>query len=94
MNLRPNDRGQQVVIGESLRDGSGRIDDDPDIVVAERHVIGHNDRLIPSVEAARRWLQEKHAALGGHSALELARTEYGARMVQTLIAQLEHGVFP
>jgi putative toxin-antitoxin system antitoxin component (TIGR02293 family) len=44
-------------------------------------------------DAARRWLTTARSALGGHSPLELARTEVGAREVEDLIGRLEHGVF-
>jgi putative toxin-antitoxin system antitoxin component (TIGR02293 family) len=42
---------------------------------------------------AMRWLQSPHDALEGHSPLELARSEFGAREVENLIGRLEHGVF-
>ena len=45
-------------------------------------------------EAAKHWLVSPARALAGHSPLELAETEVGARTVEDLIGQLEHGVFP
>ena len=45
------------------------------------------------VVAARRWLEKPRPALGGECPLELARTEVGARRVETFIDQLEQGVF-
>ena len=45
-------------------------------------------------EAAVEWLRSRPLALGGAVPLHLARTEVGARQVETLIGQLEHGVFP
>ncbi len=45
-------------------------------------------------EAARRWLRGPRKALGGETALDYARTEVGAREVERLIGQLEHGVQP
>jgi putative toxin-antitoxin system antitoxin component (TIGR02293 family) len=44
-------------------------------------------------EAAREWMQAPRPALGGRAPLELARTEVGARQVETLIHQLGHGVY-
>jgi len=44
-------------------------------------------------EAAGRWMEAPRPALGGESPLDLARTEVGARRVETLIGQLEHGVY-
>lgn len=46
-----------------------------------------------NTEAAGRWLQTPRPALGGEVPLDLARTEVGARRVETLIGQLEHGVY-
>ena len=40
------------------------------------------------------WLRTPRPALGGHTPLEYAATEVGAREVENLIGQLEHGVFP
>ena len=46
-----------------------------------------------SEEKARQWLRQDNRALGGRTPLDLARTEVGAREVETLIGRLEHGVF-
>jgi putative toxin-antitoxin system antitoxin component (TIGR02293 family) len=43
--------------------------------------------------AAASWLQAPQIALGGAVALDMARTELGAREVETLVDRLEHGVF-
>ena len=44
--------------------------------------------------AAVAWLRKARPALGGHTPLEYSATELGAREVENLIGQLEHGVFP
>ena len=46
------------------------------------------------VGAAVAWMRKARVALGGHSPLEYSATELGAREVENLIGQLEHGVFP
>jgi len=43
--------------------------------------------------AARAWLAASRPALGGHTPLEFAGTDAGAREVEDLIGRLEHGVF-
>lgn len=43
-------------------------------------------------EAARSWLASPAKALAGHAPLDFARTEAGAREVESLIGRLEHGV--
>ncbi|MBX9580324.1 MAG: DUF2384 domain-containing protein [Gemmataceae bacterium] len=45
-----------------------------------------------NAEAADRWMRTPRPALGGRTPLELAATEIGARQVEGLIHQLEHGV--
>ena len=42
---------------------------------------------------ARKWMQEPNRALGGSSPLQFADTEPGARRVERLLGQIEHGVF-
>ena len=44
-------------------------------------------------EEARRWLGQPLPALGGRSALDVARTEPGAREVERLLGRIEHGVW-
>lgn len=42
---------------------------------------------------ARAWLKRPARALGGHTPLEFAETEMGAREVEDLIGRIEHGVY-
>jgi putative toxin-antitoxin system antitoxin component (TIGR02293 family) len=44
-------------------------------------------------DAAREWMSRERRALGGETPWRMARTEPGAREVETLIGRLEHGVF-
>ena len=44
-------------------------------------------------EAATGWLIAAQSSLGDAAPLDLARTEFGSREVERLIARLEHGVF-
>jgi len=41
----------------------------------------------------RAWLKRPARALGGHTPLEFAETEMGAREVEDLIGRIEHGVY-
>lgn len=43
-------------------------------------------------DLARAWMMRPRHALGGPSPFEMARTEVGAREVEKLIHQIEHGV--
>jgi len=44
-------------------------------------------------DATIRWMAAPRPALSGETPLELARTEVGAKRVETLIRQLERGVY-
>ncbi len=52
------------------------------------------DLFDDDLEAAKRWLSSPQPALEGLKPLDMARTDLGAREVERLIGQLEHGVFP
>jgi putative toxin-antitoxin system antitoxin component (TIGR02293 family) len=44
-------------------------------------------------QAARNWLARSARGLSGHTPLDFAETEIGAREVEDLIGRLEHGVY-
>jgi len=44
-------------------------------------------------QVARAWLERPNHALDGKVPFDLARTEVGAREVESLVLRLEHGVF-
>lgn len=46
------------------------------------------------IESATDWLVRAQRAFGGTRPIEMIRTDVGAQEVETLIFQLEHGVFP
>jgi putative toxin-antitoxin system antitoxin component (TIGR02293 family) len=79
----------------SRRKEAGRLQpDESDRLVRLSRIFGLALELLEGdVEAARRWLGQSHAVLGGATPLEMARTELGAREVEALIGRLEHGVF-
>jgi len=49
--------------------------------------------VLGSRQEARAWMQEPNAALGDDSPLRFADTKPGARRVEQLLGQIEHGVF-
>ncbi|MBC7367576.1 MAG: DUF2384 domain-containing protein [Undibacterium sp.] len=49
-------------------------------------------QLFVTHENTRSWLGLELPALGWRTPLDLARTEQGARAVETLIGQIEHGI--
>lgn len=42
---------------------------------------------------ARKWLRTPNRALNGHVPFELLKTDYGARMVESILGRIAHGVF-
>lgn len=46
-----------------------------------------------SEDEARQWLKTPKTALGGHTPLDYADTELGAREVENLLGRLAYGVF-
>lgn len=76
------------------RKNTGRLDpDESDRLVRIARVFSRAIELYGgSEESARRWMMRPRPALGGPSPFEMARTEVGAREVEKLIHQLEHGV--
>ena len=76
------------------RKSKGRLDqDESDRLVRIARVFSRAIELYGGKEdSARAWMMRPRPALGGPSPFEMARTEVGAREVEKLIYQLEHGV--
>lgn len=72
----------------------GRFDpDESDRLVRIARVFSRAIELFGGDEdLAQAWMTRPRRALGGPSPLEMARTEVGAREVEKLIHQIEHGV--
>jgi putative toxin-antitoxin system antitoxin component (TIGR02293 family) len=51
------------------------------------------DRVFGNPEKASRWLRKPNSALGGHTPMSLLKSETGARTVDDLLGQIDHGMF-
>ena len=51
------------------------------------------DRVFGDPGKSSRWLRKRNAALGGNSPLDLLKSETGARAVDDLLGQIDHGLF-
>ena len=51
------------------------------------------DRVFGDPEKSSRWLRKKSAALSGNTPLALLKSETGARAVDDLLGQIDHGMF-
>ncbi len=76
------------------RKETGRLrSDESDRLLRVSRLLEHAIALFEGdAEAARDWLASPAKALAGHAPLDFARTEAGAREVESLIGRLEHGV--
>jgi len=63
------------------------------LISAARMMSKTIDLFEGNADAAKRWLLSAQIAFGGAAPLEIAKTEIGAREVETLIDRLEQGVF-
>ena len=50
--------------------------------------------ILGGEEEARRWLEREQWGLGGAVPLQHAKTEPGAREVETLLGRIDYGVLP
>lgn len=46
-----------------------------------------------SDEKARKWLRTNNRALDNHQPLDLLRTDYGARIVESILGRIAHGIY-
>ena len=52
------------------------------------------ESVLEDESAGRAWLASSQPGLGGRVPNALLRSEFGAREVETLLSQIEHGVYP
>jgi putative toxin-antitoxin system antitoxin component (TIGR02293 family) len=50
-------------------------------------------RVLGEKEKALHWLRKPLRRFTGRSALQMLRTEFGARMVEEVLGQIDHGMF-
>lgn len=55
-------------------------------------VVRHAEEVMSSTEEARQWMQEPNFALGNETPLQFCDTGPGARRVDQLLGQIEHGI--
>lgn len=76
------------------RKKSGRLEThESERIVRLARLFGLAMETLDTEEAAREWLKAQNPGTAGESPLAYADTEYGARKVENLLGQLDHGVF-
>ena len=77
----------------SRRKNEGRLKpDESERVLRLIRLYGRAAEVLGGPEEATEWLREKNFALGEETPLEFADTEPGARRVERLLGQIEHGI--
>ena len=73
---------------------SGRLTPaESDRVLRFVHLVDFAERVLGGAEQARQWLSYPQYGLGRVVPLEFARTEVGAREVETLLGRIEYSVY-
>ena len=75
---------QRKATGRLTTDESGK-------VVCFARLLGHAVHLFGDLEEARQWLKTPQRGLHGAVPLDYAKTDLGAREVENLLTQLNHG---
>lgn len=76
------------------RKKTGHFDkNESDRIARLARVFGKAFELFGSEEAAREWLKSPAHAMSGETPIAFCDTEVGARIVEDLIGQIDHGVF-
>jgi len=77
----------------SRRKKEGRLQpDESDRVLRLVRLLQRATDVLGSLDDAREWMQEPNFALGDDTPLQFADTEPGARRVERLLGQIEHGI--
>ncbi len=76
------------------RKAAGRLaPDESDKVIRFARLLRTAEQVFGGLERARQWLSFPQYGLGGAVPLDYARTEVGAREVETLLGRVEYGVY-
>lgn len=76
------------------RKKAGHFDkNESDRIARLARIFGKAFELFGSEDAAREWLKSPAHAMSGETPIAFCDTEIGARMVEDLIGQIDHGVF-
>ena len=67
--------------------------DETDKAVRLARIAVKADKTFGKPEKAALWLRRENRALAGKAPIELLRSETGSRIVEELLAQIDHGMF-
>lgn len=67
--------------------------DESDKLARLIRIYDHAVRVLGEKEKALHWLRKPLRRFAGRSPLEMLRTEFGARMAEEMLGQMDHGMF-
>lgn len=67
--------------------------EESDVVARLARIHDFATEVFGNHEKARKWLRTPNRALNRHRPLELLRTDYGARIVESTLGRIAHGIF-
>ena len=67
--------------------------DESDKAVRVARITAMAEQVFGEPERAWRWLRKSKRRFGGKTPVEMLATEAGARLVEEMIGQIEHGIF-
>jgi putative toxin-antitoxin system antitoxin component (TIGR02293 family) len=67
--------------------------DESDKAVRVARITAMAEQVFGEPERAWRWLRKSKRRFGGKTPVEMLTTEAGARLVEEMIGQIEHGIF-
>lgn len=72
----------------------GKIDkEESEKLVRYQRLLKEAEDVLGDAASAREWLTHKQTGLGGAVPLDFAKTEIGAREVESLLGRIEYGVY-
>lgn len=74
------------------REGGHLTVEESDRLVRAVRVAGKAEETFGDAEPSGRWLRQPNRALAGERPLSLLKTDAGARMVETVLGRIEHGI--
>jgi putative toxin-antitoxin system antitoxin component (TIGR02293 family) len=51
------------------------------------------EEVFGTAEKANKWLRTSNRSMKNHRPLDLLRTDYGGRIVETILGRIDHGIF-
>jgi putative toxin-antitoxin system antitoxin component (TIGR02293 family) len=81
------------ILARRIKASEPLTEDETNRVLRIDRVICEADRVFGSSEKADRWLRYPNPKLGDKTPLSMTRSDAGARVIEEMLAQIDHGMF-